>query len=108
MDECLDILQNSPDAAPSDEVVIHFAKLAQLGEDITFQFSMDDPVAAVSFGDPKTQFTLKGFETQLEKLCKEAPPSVHFRQFPPRGPPFETIFEELTVRHAFCSVDATL
>jgi hypothetical protein len=107
MDECLDILQNSPDAAPSDNVVIHFAKLAHLGEDITFQFSMDDPVAAVSFGDPKTQYALKGFERQLEELCKEVPPSVHFRQFC-LSPPFEAIVEELTMHRAFCSTDATL
>ena len=43
MDECIEILQTSPDAEPSDRNLIHWAKLTHIAEEIAFQFSMDDP-----------------------------------------------------------------
>ncbi|EEH48279.2 uncharacterized protein PADG_04363 [Paracoccidioides brasiliensis Pb18] len=73
MDECLEILGTSPDAFPSDKALIHWAKLAHIGEEILFQFSMDDPVTNVDITDPKIQYALKGFERRLEKWRKGVP-----------------------------------
>ena len=79
MDESLDLLRNSPDALPSDEALIHWAKLAQLSEEIGFQFSMDDPVTTVMFTDPKIQYALKGFERQLDEWRTAVPTELYSR-----------------------------
>ncbi|KAL2812159.1 hypothetical protein BJX63DRAFT_260141 [Aspergillus granulosus] len=71
MDECVDILENSPDALPSDKWVIHWAKLARIIEEISARFFIDD-LGAQSFYEPHSQFTLKAFERQLEQWKTEA------------------------------------
>lgn len=81
MDECLEILENSPDALPSDKVLVHWAKLAHLSEEVSFQFSMDDPTTSLSLSDLKVQYALKGFEKQLEQWRKEVPPDLYSRMF---------------------------
>lgn len=86
MDECLDILENSPDALPSDKVLVHWTKLAHLGEEVSFQFSMDDPAMNLSLSDPKVQYALKGFEKQLEQWRKEVPSELYSRM--PSSPTF--------------------
>ncbi|KAJ9246681.1 transcriptional regulator family: Fungal Specific TF [Paecilomyces variotii] len=73
MDECLDIFQNSPDALPSDRSLTHWLKLARIGEEVSFQFSMDDPVTSLSLHDPKVQYALKGFEKQMDQWRREIP-----------------------------------
>ncbi|PGH11170.1 hypothetical protein AJ79_05012 [Helicocarpus griseus UAMH5409] len=82
IDECLEILQTSPEKLPSDAVVIQWVKLAHIGEEILFQFSMDDPATNVDITDPKIQYALKGFERRLEEWRKEVPsecysPTMH-------------------------------
>lgn len=80
MDECLEILQNSPDAQPSDRNLIHWAKLTHLAEDIGFQFSMDDPSSKLTMSDSKAQYSLKGFEKQLDEWRKDIPPDEYTRK----------------------------
>lgn len=67
MDECIDILQSSPEAQPSDRTLIHWAKLSRISEEIGFQFSMDDPSSNLSLNDTKVQYAMKGFERQLNE-----------------------------------------
>ncbi|KAF7133991.1 hypothetical protein CNMCM5793_005517 [Aspergillus hiratsukae] len=76
MDECVAILENSPDALPSDKAVIQWARLAHMTEDINFQLSSDDTVY-VPFTDPKVQYTVKVFEKQLEQWKRETPPEIY-------------------------------
>ncbi|KAL2370178.1 hypothetical protein RJ035_003540 [Blastomyces gilchristii] len=77
MDESLEILETSPDALPSDRNLIQWVKLAHLGEEILFQFSMDDPATNVDITDPKNQYALKGFERRLAEWRKEVPPECY-------------------------------
>ncbi|RHZ54400.1 putative C6 transcription factor (War1) [Aspergillus thermomutatus] len=77
MDECVAILEKSPDALPSDKAVIQWAKLARMTEDINFQLSSDDAVSNVPFTDPKVQYTVKVFEKQLEQWKRETPPEIY-------------------------------
>lgn len=77
MDESLDVLRTSQDALPSDFALIHWAKLAHLSEEITFQFSMDDPITNVTFTDPRIQYALKGFERQMDDWRKDVPPELY-------------------------------
>ncbi|KAL4912705.1 hypothetical protein BDW62DRAFT_194009 [Aspergillus aurantiobrunneus] len=71
MDECIDILTNSPDALPSDKRMIQWAKLARIIEEISSRFFADD-LGGLSFSESKFQFTLKAFEKQLEQWRTEA------------------------------------
>lgn len=80
MDECIDILQNSPDAVPSDRLLIYWAKLSHLAEEIGFQFSMDDPASNLSLQDAKVQYALKGFEKQLDQWREEVDPECYTRK----------------------------
>ncbi|EED19070.1 C6 transcription factor (War1), putative [Talaromyces stipitatus ATCC 10500] len=73
MDECIEILQTSPEAQPSDRNLIYWAKLTRIAEEIGFQFSMDDPSSSLSMSDTKVQYALKGFERQLDEWRREIP-----------------------------------
>ncbi|RJE25366.1 Transcription factor, partial [Aspergillus sclerotialis] len=77
MDECIHILETSPDSLPSDKTLIHLVKLAHLTEDVGFQFSTDDTSSNISFSDTKVQYTLKAFEQQLAQWKKEIPPESY-------------------------------
>lgn len=70
MDECIDILENSPDALPSDKRMVQWAKLARIIEEISSRFFADD-VGGPSFSESKFQFTLRAFEKQLDIWKKD-------------------------------------
>jgi hypothetical protein len=80
MDECLEILENSPDALPSDKTLIQLVKLTHLSEEVGIQLSADDPGPSVSFWDPKVQYTLKAFEKQLHQWRKDVSPEDYSRK----------------------------
>lgn len=82
MDECIEVLENSPDSVPSDKTLIHLVKLTHLTEDVGFQFATDDAGWNVSFSNPKVQYTLKAFEQQLAQWKKEIPLECYTRKFP--------------------------
>ncbi|EFE37312.1 C6 transcription factor (War1), putative [Trichophyton verrucosum HKI 0517] len=71
------LLLESPDAYPSDRALVEWVKLAHIGEEIGFQFSMDDPLTNISIDEPRVQFALKGFETRLDEWRKEVPSKVY-------------------------------
>lgn len=81
MDECIEILETSPDALPSDQTVIRWAKLARLTEDVSFQFSVDDPSSELTVSDPKVLYTLKAFERQLQQWKEDIPPDEYSREY---------------------------
>ncbi|RAH77707.1 hypothetical protein BO86DRAFT_450814 [Aspergillus japonicus CBS 114.51] len=74
MDECVEILEKSPAALPSDKTMVRWAKLAQIIEEIYVQFASDDIPSVVSFSDPKSIYTLKALEKQLEQWKRETLP----------------------------------
>jgi hypothetical protein len=80
MDECIEILQHSPNSLPSDQLLIYWAKMSHIAEEVGFQFSMDDPISDVSLHDPKAQYALKGFEKQLDQWRAEIAPQQYSRK----------------------------
>jgi RalA-binding protein 1 len=74
MNECIEVLETDPDAAPTDKLFCHLIRAHRLMEDVNSQFMADDEGRSVSIGDSRTQFTLRGLERDLEK-CKSAVPS---------------------------------
>lgn len=83
MDECIEILEKSPDALPSDKTMVRWAKLAQIIEEIYVQFASDDIPSVVSFSDPKSLYTLKALEKQLEQWKRETLPEHSSRKQSP-------------------------
>lgn len=81
MADCIDVLENSPEALPSDKVLCQWVRSQHITEEVGTQFSMDDPGANVSIADQKVQFALKGFERDLEKWSSQIPPEVQSRMY---------------------------
>lgn len=77
MDECIEILETSPDALPSDKALIRWTRLAQLTEEVGFHFSCDEPDSNATFSDPKVQYTLRVLEKQLEQWRRETPTELY-------------------------------
>lgn len=67
MAECMDILESSPEAAPTDKYFCHLVWTHQLAEEIGFQFCMDDPSVSVNLSDHMTQHRIRSFERELDK-----------------------------------------
>lgn len=80
MADCLDVLEHSPEAAPSDKALCQWVRSQHIAEEIGTQFCMDDPVATVSIADSTVQYALKGFERDLEKWSSQVPPDVQSRE----------------------------
>jgi len=76
MAECVDILESSPDAAPTDRYFCHLVWTHKLAEEVGIQFSMDDPTSTPSISDARTQYALRGFERELEKYNSSLPPDM--------------------------------
>ncbi|KAI1333219.1 hypothetical protein F5Y16DRAFT_355129 [Xylariaceae sp. FL0255] len=73
MNECVDILETSPDAVSTDRTLCHLVWTHRLGEEVGVQFSMDDPGVFVNITDQKVQYALRGYEQSLEKYREAIP-----------------------------------
>jgi len=80
MTDCLNVLENSPEAAHSDKTLCQWVRSQQIAEDVGTQFSMDDPSASVNIADPKVQYALKGFERDIERWSSQIPLDVQSRK----------------------------
>jgi len=81
MGECIEVLETSPEAAPSDKLLCQWVRSQHIAEEVGIQFSMDDAFATVSIADPKVQYALKGFERDLEHWSDQMPKDVQNRKF---------------------------
>lgn len=77
MADSIDVLETSPEAAPSDKLLCQWVRSQHIAEDIGTQFSMDDPGANVNISDLKVQYALKGFERDLENWKRNVPPELN-------------------------------
>jgi hypothetical protein len=82
MKECVEVLETSPEAAPTDQYFCHLVWTHKLAEEVGIQFSMDDPAFQVSIADTRTQFALKGLERDLETYRGKVPPDQIHREWP--------------------------
>ena len=80
IEACLKVLQSSPEASDQDEILCHYVQLAHIWEDVTTQFAMDDPSAALSISDLGVVHQIKAFENRLEEwratMPEEADPCM--------------------------------
>jgi hypothetical protein len=78
--DSVNVLEHSPEAAPSDITLCQWVRSQYIAERIAIEFSMDDPVANVSIADPKVQYALKSFETDLENWSNQVPVEAQSRK----------------------------
>jgi hypothetical protein len=76
MAECIEVLENSPEAATSDKFLCQWVRSQKIAEDVGTQFSMDDSCAKISISDTKVQFALKGFERDLQLWSEKVPEDI--------------------------------
>ncbi|KLU85074.1 hypothetical protein MAPG_04106 [Magnaporthiopsis poae ATCC 64411] len=76
MTECLEVLQSSPDAAPTDPYFCHLVWTHRLAEEVGIQFNMEDPTAVIDLADPRTRHAIKGFERDIERYRAAVPPAL--------------------------------
>ncbi|KAJ9485734.1 hypothetical protein VN97_g7614 [Penicillium thymicola] len=77
MDECLEILENHPDALPSDRKLKWWARLGSIMEDAGHRFSVDDPGSIATFADSKAWYNIKLLEDRLAQWREEVPPELY-------------------------------
>jgi Fungal specific transcription factor domain len=80
MTECVEVLETSPEAAPSDKFLCQWVRSQKIAEEVGTQFSMDDPFATVTISDPKVQYALKGFERDLQLWSDRIPKDIRTRE----------------------------
>ena len=61
------MLETSPAAAPSDQVLCHWVRLQHISDDVSMQLSVEDPATCNGLDDPRVRFSMQGFESQLRK-----------------------------------------
>jgi hypothetical protein len=81
MAECVDVLETSPEAAPTDKILCQWVRVQHIAEDVSLQFQMDDPMATVNIADSKVQYALKGFERDLDHWSKQVPAELRTRTY---------------------------
>ena len=72
MTECIEVLQSSSSAAPTDEYFTHLVQQHRLGEEVGAQFSLDDAANTADINDSRTQYAMKALERELEKYKRAA------------------------------------
>jgi hypothetical protein len=80
MSECIEVLETSPEALPTDRLFCQWIKSQRIAEEVGIQFSMDDSFAVVTIADPKVQYALKGFEMDLDHWSQQIPDDVQGRK----------------------------
>ncbi|KAF7187983.1 Transcriptional regulator WAR1 [Pseudocercospora fuligena] len=73
MQECVDILETSSEALPSDKLFCQHIKIQHICEEVSVQFLMDDSTASISITDPKVTYTLNVLENDLKKWSEDIP-----------------------------------
>lgn len=76
MKECIEVLETSPEAHPSDKLLCQHIKIQHICEDVGLQFLMDDSTAQININDPKVTYALVTLENKLKDWRDKVPPEV--------------------------------
>lgn len=76
MRECLKVLDTSPEALPSDKVLVQWVLLQIVAEEASVTFEFDDPCSDISMEDSRMRLAVRGFARRLEEWKKTAPQST--------------------------------
>ena len=95
MDECVDALENSPDAIDYDRILCQWAKLQRLGDEFVENFDQDDVYSTLT---PDALCALKDFKDRLQILRNQIPQDLR------SGKTNEIITISLLGRHSWLRV----
>ncbi|KAL2757385.1 hypothetical protein ACRALDRAFT_2088851, partial [Sodiomyces alcalophilus JCM 7366] len=71
--ECVDMLETSPEAAPTDRFFCALVRTHRLAEDIALQLNLDDPEQTINISDPRILFSLRKLGNDLESYFQSVP-----------------------------------
>lgn len=71
--ECLEYIERSSEAVPSDRTLAAWTRLVMIGDEIHISFCYDDPGGVASISELRTQLMLKDFNARLEKWYASVP-----------------------------------
>jgi hypothetical protein len=74
MAECVQLLENSPEALQSDAYLCQFIKCQRIAEEVGEEFQSASDVV-INITDPHVQDKLKEFEKKLERWSDDVPPN---------------------------------
>ncbi|KAK1829814.1 hypothetical protein QBC39DRAFT_392276 [Podospora conica] len=80
MAECVQVLESSDEAAPTDKYLTHLIWTHKLAEEVSVLLSMDDTSSTPNIADARTQYALKGFERDLESYRESIPKELQQRR----------------------------
>ena len=72
MADCIEVLETSKDALPSDGVLAQWCRVQRIADEISVTFLFDDPGADVNIQDLRVQCALRGFKRQFEQFSESA------------------------------------
>jgi hypothetical protein len=73
LQECIDILENSPDSLPSDTTLSRWATLQRIKDDIALKFEVEDAQLPVGPPTPELEQTLQSLRKRLEQWETHTP-----------------------------------
>ena len=66
LEQCIEFLEASKDAAPTDPLLCALIKIQHIAETIGVEFGMNDPTAQISINDQKVKYQINEFERELK------------------------------------------
>lgn len=84
-DECVEFLETSRSAVPSDKYFCQWIRIQHLAEDVGVHFSVEDPSRFLETNESRIRYIVKGFETQLrlfatKSLAGDSRKTIYYRQ----------------------------
>lgn len=84
-DECVEFLETSPSAVPSDKFLCQWIRIQHVAEEVGVHFSIEDPSRFPETNESKIRYMVKGFETQLrlvatKSLAGDSRKTIHYQQ----------------------------
>ena len=76
MDECIEILEGSDEATPSDKILCQWVKLPRMADDLRARFDNRPKDSTSCLTDPEVQSDLRVFEHRLAEWEKELPKNI--------------------------------
>ncbi len=71
--ECIEYMDQSPQALPSDRTLLAWTRLAMIGNEISASFSYDDPGGIACITELRTQLMLRDYTKRLDQWFASVP-----------------------------------
>lgn len=86
LEECVKVLESSPEAAPTDRYLCRLVWTHRMAEDIGTRFAMHDEDAVFDITDLATQVALRDFKLRLDNFTTSLPEDMNKRKLCPLMP----------------------